>query len=406
MTQVLFDGVEVPYAPVRNQVRDFFRNGQNLSNTISLSSSGSSGGFNMSISNLTSLGIMPNNEFKRNTINLGFDYQLSKKLNITGNINYANERNTNPPNIADQDNTIPVALYNMANSMPLDLLDAKKYDADGNEFVYSRFRNRTNPYWTLAEVRRNVVRDRIFGNVAAKYEFTNWLSLQGRIGQDYWSRDDDYTNYPTGQASRAPAPTGFVNGIYTQESRRFRELNADFLLNFYKEFGNFGVNANFGGNHMYRRSDVNSVQVTDFVVRDLYTVQNARVKDPTYGLSERAVNSLYGSAEVSFKNMLYLTGTLRNDWFSTLSEENRSILYPSVSSSFVFSDVFSSKPSWFNFGKLRVAYAEVGSDTDVPPYSNLLFYGINANLFANPSGASNLLAIFQVLRYQIQTSAR
>lgn len=387
MTQVLFDGVEVPYVPVRNRIRTFFRNGQNLSNTVSLSSSGSNGGFNLSISNLTSLGIVPNNEFKRNTINFGFDYQLSKKLNITGNINYANEKNTNPPNIADQDNTIPVALYNMANSMPLDLLDEKKYNADGNEFVYSRFRNRTNPYWTLAEVKRNVLRDRIFGNIAAKYDFTDWLSLQGRIGQDYWSRDDDYTNYPTGHASRAPAPTGFVNGQFTQESRRFRELNADFLLNFYKEFGDFGINANFGGNHMYRRSDVNSVQVTDFVVRDLYTVQNARVKDPTYGLSERAVNSFYGSAEVSYKNMLYLTGTLRNDWFSTLSEENRSILYPSVSSSFVFSDAFSSKPSWFNFGKVRVAYAEVGSDTDVPPYSNLLFYGINANLFANPSGA-------------------
>jgi TonB-linked SusC/RagA family outer membrane protein len=387
MTQVLFDGVEVPYVPVYDRINTFFRNGQNFSNTISLSSSGENGGFNLSLSNLTSKGIVPNNTYERNTINFGFDYSLSKKLTITGYINYSNEQNTNPPNIADQDNTIPVALYNMANSMPLDLLDEKKYNASGNEFVYSRFRNRTNPYWTLAEVKRNVLRDRVFGAVSGKYQFTEWLSLMGRIGQDYWSRDDDYTNYPTGQASRPAAPAGFVDGIYTQESRRFRELNADFLLNAYKEFGDFGVNINLGGNHMYRRSDVNSVQVTDFVVRDLYVVQNGRVKDPTYGLSERSVNSLYGSAEFSYKQLLYLTGTLRNDWFSTLSEENRSILYPSVSTSFVFTDVFGTRPSWLNFGKVRVAYAEVGSDTDVPPYSNTLFYGISANLFANPLGA-------------------
>jgi hypothetical protein len=74
------------------------------------------------------------------------------------------------------------------------------------------------------------------------------------------------------------------------------------------------------------------------VVRDLYTVQNGRAKDPLYSLTEYAVNSVYGSAEVSFKRFLYLNGTLRNDWFSTLSPENRSILYPSISASYIFSE--------------------------------------------------------------------
>jgi hypothetical protein len=140
---------------------------------------------------------------------------------------------------------------------------------------------------------------------------------------------------------------------------------------------------------MTRRSDLNSTQVTDFVVRDLYTVMNGRVKDPIYALSERAVNSVYGSAEISYKGFLFLNGTARNDWFSTLSKANRSIFYPSVSASFVFSQAMESAPSWLSFGKLRAAYAEVGSDTDVSPYSNALFYGINANLFAGqPVGSS------------------
>jgi TonB-linked SusC/RagA family outer membrane protein len=386
MTQILFDGVSVPYVPQEGRIREFFRNGQNLTNTVSLSAGGDKGGMNLSFSNMDSKGIVPNNSFNRKTINLGYSYDLSKKLSFAGNINYSNEYNKNPPNIANQDNSIPTSLYNMANSMPLDLLDQKKYNAAGNEYIYSRFQNRTNPYWVLAEQFQNIRRDRVFGNISAKYNILPWLFVQGRVGQDYWSRDQDFNNFPTGHASIAAAPVGFVNGTYTQESRRFRETNVDVLLSGNRTFGDFGLDFNVGGNQMYRRSDLNSVLVQDFVVRGLYTVMNGRVKDPIYGLSERAVNSVYGSSEFSYKNFLYLNVTARNDWFSTLSKANRSILYPSLSGSFVFSQAFENMPNWLNFGKLRVAYAEVGSDTDVGPYANNLFYGINANLFPNPAG--------------------
>lgn len=387
MTQILFDNVTVPYVPVRDRIRTFFRDGQNFTNTISLATSGDKGGMNLSFANMDNKGIVPNNTFNRKTINLGFAYNLSEKLHFGGNINYSNEYNKNPPNIANQDNSIPTALYNLANSMPLSLMNEKKYNAAGNEFIYSRFMNRTNPYWTLAEQFQNIRRDRVFGNVSVKYNLLPWLYVQGRVGQDYWSRDQDYNNFPTGHATLAAAPAGFVNGTYTQDSRRFRETNADILVSASKTFGNFGIDLTGGGNQMYRRSDLNSVQVQDFVVRGLYTVMNSRVKDPLYGLSERKVNSVYGSAEFSFKNFLYLNVTARNDWFSTLSPENRSILYPSVSLSYVLSESFANLPAWLRFAKIRAAYAEVGSDTDVSPYANSLFYGINSNLLSNPAGA-------------------
>ncbi|MFN4147158.1 MAG: SusC/RagA family TonB-linked outer membrane protein, partial [Runella sp.] len=390
MTQVLFDGVTVPYEPYRNRIRNFYRNGSNFTNTVSLASNSDKGGFNLSIANMDSKGITPNNEFNRKTFNLGFSYDLSKQLSVSGSANYSKEVNKNPPVIAEQDNSIPTALYNMANSMPNELLQRFMYDAAGNEFVFSRFRNRTNPYWVLENQFQTIRRDRLFGNVAIKYNLTPWLFVQGRVGQDYWSRDQDYVNQPTGKASLAAAPAGFVNGIYTQETTRFREVNADILISGSRTFGNFGLDFNLGGNQMYRRSDYNSVQVTDFVVRGLYTVMNGRVKDPIYGLSERAVNSVYGSAEFSYKDFLFLNVTARNDWFSTLSPENRSIMYPSVSASYVFSQSFDNLPSWLTFGKIRAAYAEVGSDTDVAPYSQSLFYGINANLFQNqPVGGSS-----------------
>lgn len=387
MTQVLFGGVTVPYQPVRNRINTFYRDGSTWTNSVALSSGNEKGGFNLSLSNLDNKGITPNNTFTRQTLNLGFSYNLSPKLNVTGTINYSRELNKNPPQIAQQDNSTPTVIYTLANSMPLDLLEANQINpATGNEFVYSRFMNRTNPYFVLNNKFENIRRDRLFGNITARYNFTDWLYLQGRIGQDFWARDQDY-NFPTGQASLAAAPAGFVNGAYVQEARRFRELNSDFLIGADRKFGKIGLNLTAGGNQLYRRSDLNSVQVTDFIVRGLYVPQNGRVKDPTYGLTERRVNSLYGALEVSYNDFLYINATARNDWFSTLAPANRSILYPSVTGSFVFSQAFKNVPNWLNFGKVRAAYAEVGSDGDVAPYSNNLFYGVAANLFPNPSGA-------------------
>ncbi|MCK8492379.1 MULTISPECIES: SusC/RagA family TonB-linked outer membrane protein [Spirosoma] len=386
MTQVLFGGLTVPYEPVRNRINTFYRDGSSWTNSISISTGTERGGLNLSVSNLDNKGITRNNTYNRKTINLGFSYNLSPKLSVTGTINYSNEYNKNPPQIAQQDNSTPTVIYTVANSMPLDVLEANQINpSTGNEFVWSRFMNRTNPYFVMNYKFENIRRDRLFGNIAARYNFTDWLYLQGRVGQDYWSRDQDY-NFPTGQASLAAAPAGFVNGNYVQESRRFREINADFLIGANRKFGAIGVDLTVGGNQLYRRSDLNSVLATDFIVRGLYVPQNGRVKDPLYGLSERKVNSLYGAAEISYKDVLFLNGTLRNDWFSTLAPGNRSILYPSLTGSFVFSQAFNNLPAWLNFGKVRAAYAQVGSDGDVAPYSNNLFYAVAANLFPNPSG--------------------
>jgi TonB-linked SusC/RagA family outer membrane protein len=386
MTHILFNNLTVPYVAQGSRIKEFYRNGKNLTNTVTLSSSGDNGGMHLSLSNTDNKGIMPNNTFNRKGLNLGFSYNLSEKFSFSGNVNYTREVNRNPPNIANQDNSIPTTIMALANTMPLKVLDENKYNpATGNEYIYSRFMNRTNPYWVLAEQFHNIKRDRIFGNVSVKYNILSWLFVQGRFGQDYWSRDEDVNNFPTGQASRPAANAGFVNGIYTQESRRSRETNLDFLVSANRTFGDFGVNLTGGGNQLRRRLDINNVQVTDFVIRGLYTVQNGRAKDPVYSLFEQGVNSLYSSGEVSWRRMVYLNGTVRNDWFSTLSPANRSILYPSVSGAFVFSEVLK-KVGWLDFGKIRVGYAEVGSDGDVSPASDQLFYGINANLITNPSG--------------------
>lgn len=384
MTQILFDGLEVPYTAQRNKVKDYYRNGSAFANTLTISSGGENGGLSLSLSDLQSEAILPGSNYDRQTINLGFTQNMGK-FKVSGNMNYSHEDRTNPPNIAEQDYS-PVVIYTLASSMPLDLLRDNAFDENGDEIKYSRFTNRTNPYFALSRFENNK-RDRVYGNITARYDLLDWLYVQGRIGQDYYSRDVEY-NLPTGSQRQSSPPPGFVNGQYVQDLRRFREINADFLIGANRTFGDIGVNLNLGGNQMYRRFDVNTELGENFFTRDLYTIGNASKVTPNYTISERKVNSLYASSEVSYKGFVYLNATVRNDWFSTLSPENRSIIYPSVTGSFIVSEAFKDLPNWLSFAKLRLAYAEVGSDTDVAPYANNLFYGINAQQFPNPSGSA------------------
>lgn len=384
-TQILFDGLEVPYTPTPNKVKDYYRNSSTLMNTISVASGGENGGISFSLANLNSEAILPGSEYVRRTINVGFTQKL-KKFTVSGNVNYSNENRTNPPNIAEQDYS-PVVIYTLASTMPLNLLRENCCDENGDEILYSRFSNRTNPYFALKRFENNV-RDRVFGNITAKYDFADWLYAQVRVGQDWYYRDVDY-NLPTGSRRQSSPPPGFVNGQYIQDQRRFRETNVDFLISANKQFGEFGTMLNFGGNQMNQSNSINTILGQNFYTRDLYTIGNASTVTPNYIFNKRRVNSLYASAELSYGGYLYVNATARNDWFSTLSADNLSILYPSVTGSFVFSQALN-MPDWLSFGKIRVAYAQAGSDTDVQPYAQLLPYSINPLQLSNrPVGGIN-----------------
>ena len=125
---------------------------------------------------------------------------------------------------------IPTVLYTLANSMPFYALEQNQVLPNGNEFVMSRFLVRNNPYYSANYRKENILRDRVIGNIAVKYQITPWLV---RAGQDcaghFYTRYQDY-NIPNGYAPIPAAPSGFVNGSFTQDIRRFRERNYDFLV--------------------------------------------------------------------------------------------------------------------------------------------------------------------------------
>jgi TonB-linked SusC/RagA family outer membrane protein len=385
MTQILFDNREVPYVAIRDRLNQFYRPGSNSTNTITLSNNTDIGGFNLSLSNTDSRSIVENSGFNRKNITLGFTQQVYQGLRVNGNINYSNEYHQNIQNVGGQDINHASAVMTMANTMPWDLLEEYHKDEFGNEILYARFLPRSNPYWTIYETFSNQTRDRIFGNITLRYDLTDAIFIQGRIGQDYYMRKLDYNN-PTGTASIPAAPAGYVNGRYFMRNDEFRERNYDFLIGAHRDFGDFGINTNFGGNQMFRSVKNEQQSAIDFVERGLYTIMNGRERSSSHDLNERAVNSLYGVVDLSFRNYLFLTMTGRNDWFSTLAPEHRSIFYPSITSSFVFSDAVN-MPGWLSFGKLRLSYAEVGDD-NVAPYSNVMYYSVGAQLF--PSDVGNV----------------
>lgn len=384
MTQILFDGIEVPYEAQRNQLKEFYDGGYTANNTLTLASGTQNSGFSLTLSSLNNDGITPNSGFDRYNVSVGFTQDVVAGLNVSGNLNYSQEVHTNPPILNGQEITTPKTIYTMANTMPLYLLRENQRLPDGREMPWARFEVRTNPYLSVNDYFNDVQRDRVFGNLSMRYNVLEWLYVQGRIGQDYYARSQDL-NVPSLLGGKPPAPPGFINGSVTNDRRNFREINADFLVGATREItSSLGVDVTLGGNRMYQHSERNSVFGEDFIVPWLYTIGNTRVQTPLYTYTERAVNSLYGSVDFNFRDYLYLSVTARNDWFSTLSPEERSILYPSVSASFVFTDFFDGLPSWLNFGTLRVAYAEVGSDTDISPFSGVLNYQINSKMFQGP----------------------
>jgi len=385
-----FDGVQRPYAPEKNRISKFFRKGNSFTNTLALSGGNEKGSFRFAYSNQDAQGVIPNNDYHKKIFNLGLNYNFTPKLMAQVYINYAHENNNNAPVIGIQGGSIPTYIYRFANSVSLDVLRDGAVDANGNETPTSRFNTLTNPYYLMGRQFNKQTKDHLLGTVTLRYQFFDWLYAQGRVNMDYsvvpFERND-----PTGMLALSPAPAGQFNGLYTVNNNTNRQMNMDFLLGGGKKFGDFSMDFTFGGNTFPSYNQNFTETATNFYVRNLYTIGNGVTTTSTYGIGRSKINSLYGTAEFGYKSYLFLNVTGRNDWFSVLNPQNNSYFYPSVSGSFLFSELLGNKkPKWLNYGKLRGSYAYVGSDNGIGAYSNTLTFGLQQNLFNGlPLGGIN-----------------
>ena len=243
---------------------------------------------------------------------------------------------------------------------------------DGKEMIGGTNVYFNNPYWLQYRKTNVAKRNRFTGAINLKWDITDWLYLQGAVQRDGYTYENKSVQ-PTGAAAD---PYGFM----TEYMKNYYEMNYNFLLGFNKIFAkDWSVGATFGGNR--QDNTLKGYFPTDggrpFIVDGLWSVNNL---DPTdlRGKIEYAkyrVNSLYFTADFGWKNQVFLNVTGRNDWFSTLSDDNNSYFYPSVTASWVFTDSFrESLPDWFDFGKIRAGYAFASNGTSA--YKNLLAYKV------------------------------
>ncbi|MEO7992446.1 MAG: SusC/RagA family TonB-linked outer membrane protein, partial [Chryseolinea sp.] len=379
-----FDGVSRPYSADRNRVTDFYRDGKAFTNTIALSAGNEKGSFRASFSNLKSNGITPNNEYSKKIANIGFNYDITKKLKITVNANYGHEENVNPPQVGVQGNGEANYIYRMANSTPLSAFKGVVLNPSNGitENPTNGFQTTlTNPYFSMSRLFFKENKNRLLATTTLRYQFTDWLYLQGRYNYDYSVSNREF-NVPTGIGTNNPfngTGTGY-NGSYNVNTDQGSEINADFLLGANKQFGDFSVDVSLGGNTYRTNYGFTSQGVTDFVELGIYSLQNGVTSSTnSYSIDRRRVNSFYGVAEIGYKGMIYLSVTDRQDWFSVLNPANNTKNYPSVSGSFIFSEVL--EQSWLSYGKLRGSWAQVGSASGVGFNQYQLNYSLVAAAF-------------------------
>ena len=257
----------------------------------------------------------------------------------------------------------------------------------------------TNPYYLTNLSTKENQRDRMYGNISATYKLTDWLTLTGRSGTDFY---EDRRKTRTA-ARQAKLGTTQLYDAYNEEQIFVRESNSDFLLNATHKFGEFDITANIGGNHRSNFAQRNYMGATELAIPRVWNMGNSRQRPVTENsFIEKTVNSLYASANLGFRNYLFVDLTARNDWSSSLPSSNRSYFYPSAAVSAILSDMFDIKSSVLSFAKIRAGIAQVGNDTD--PYRLASTYKYENPWGSIPTLSENNALLNTELKPEITTS--
>lgn len=364
-----FDGEQRPYAFTGEDFNDFYRTGTTWNNSVALFGGDAKTTYRFSYSNLMNEDVLPNSGFDRNVVNINVNSKQGKfTLAVSGQ--YSKQTVKNRPRLSDSPGNANFSMTLKPGNIPLDVMrgDPNKLGArpDGQELRYQGNVFQTNPYWTAHQWGREDNTDRIFGNMSLRYDFTDWLYIQGRYGTDFQTRDDfSYTAYGT-----AFKPLG----DYNTTLRTIRENNADLFIGFDKAFGDFNLDGFIGGNIRRNTFESTGGGGNDLVVPFFHSVTNVAAPQYRYGFSEQGVNSYFASVNIGYKNMIFLNLSGREDAFSTLSPDDFKVLYPGASLSAVISDMVE-MPDFVTFMKLRGGWAQVGGGGPTP-YQLNLNYGL------------------------------
>jgi TonB-linked SusC/RagA family outer membrane protein len=379
---MFYDGVLRPYVAQDNNYGHFYQTGKNITSNVALTGSSENIKYRFSYSNVNYNGILPTNTTDRNNFALNLNSNLGKKLSILINTKYISEKNHNRPRVLGEAGSSTFGILALPSTIPLSVLRDKKYDANGYDNPWNDNLFTVNPYYGVEDFKENDKKNSIIGAIEPKFQITDWLYTKARFGLNYFNYSENEI-IPYGTAYQ-------LRGGLTIHNRTYNEQNTEFMIGANKNITNdINVNGIIGSNFLKQVTDGNDFTASNsFNIPFFYDLSNIDAANRTYSNAhiEKRINSVYGTAEISYKSYLYLNGSARNDWFSTLAKGKNSILYPSVGLSFVASEALK-LPAAFNYLKIRAAWAQAGGDTD--PYNLSLNYALNGTNLGAPLGQIN-----------------
>ncbi|MEL6253152.1 MAG: SusC/RagA family TonB-linked outer membrane protein [Bacteroidota bacterium] len=351
-----------PFTSSPDNVKNFYETGVTTINNLAFSGTSENGNYRLSLTDLRSESAIPGVDLDRKTASARLAFRPLKGLEIASSINYIHSQSRNRPANGYGSENINYSIVAWLGRQT-DLEPLRDYWQPGLEDVQQYSFNYTffdNPYFILLENRNSFQRNRVFGNLVASYQFNENLSLRVRSGMDY---SDEGRRF-----RRAFSSNRFRNGAYAEHDVFFREINTDFLLNYNRQLGDIGFDLSLGGNRMDQEAATVQTQATSLAQPGIFTLSNAASPLEIFEFaSQKRINSFYGLLKLSYKDILYVDVTGRNDWSSALasplSTANTSFFYPSFSSSLILSRIIN-LPTWFNFAKVRGSWAQVGNDTN------------------------------------------
>ena len=350
-----------------DNIGDFFQGSSVWDNSVSVSGGSKNGSFYLSGSNYDQTGIVPTTGYNKTTFRFNGEQKYGM-LTVGANVSYSQANTTKTLTSAglygQGGNGAMTAVY----GWPINDQMSSYLNEDGSKYrilegLQELSDDIENPYWILHKNDLTDETSRFTGAINASLKLTDWWDVSARAGIDKYTTSSYTLRRPGGAVVEK-----YQNGYMSKGDVNYQYITTNVMSNFHKTFGDFDLNLLVGTTTEATKTNHNTRWGYDFVTEGVYGFNNIIKANQYFKEStvRKRMVGLYGEFRAAYKNIAYLTVTGRNDWSSTLPVNNRSYFYPSVSGSFVFTELLP-KNDILSFGKIRASWARVGKDAD--PYS-------------------------------------
>ncbi len=323
-------------------------------------------------------GIVSTNKFSRDNFNLRVTQKLGNFLSMDASVSYAVSNSKNPMQQGGQGSLLYRLAYSNSRSFPIDNLFAgyiDKVNGGRTQGPSPYLRGSvTDDMWTIYQTDVSQKEDNLLANLDITANITPWLSLLVRSNINSISIVNEKRERGDG-----PGFNSATYGAYTLYNSSQKTGRIQALLSATKKISEdleFSVSAGGETQRGLGGSQLSNSTAGGFKLPDIYALSNSKNAvttntDQSGKFPQFRLDALYAYGDITWKNMLTLTGSFRNDWDSRLTypngNGNYTYNYPSLGLSWIFTEMLKDKPQYdfLSFGKLRASYGVTGASTDI-----------------------------------------